>query len=285
MRVVIFGRTGQVARELGLQAWPADADVLQLGRADCDLASLGDVRRTLLESRPDVVINAAAYTAVDRAESQPAVARQINADAPATMAQMCGELGSALIHLSTDYVFDGTKPGAYLEDDPIHPLSVYGETKARGEAEIRAALQSHVILRTTWVFAAHGTNFVRTILRLSTERPEIGVVADQLGGPTSARDIASAVRIIVETVMAGRATWGTYHYTSAEPTSWYGFAQAIVEQAGKSAVVRPIGTADYPTAARRPLNSVLDCGLVRTTYGIEQPNWRHALSAVLAEVL
>jgi dTDP-4-dehydrorhamnose reductase len=284
MRILVFGRTGQLARELGGYAWPAGVSVIQADRGHCDLARVDEVRRAIEQAKPDVVINAAAYTSVDRAETEEPLARSINAIAPGAMAQSCEILGATLIHLSTDYVFDGAKPGPYAEGDPVRPLSAYGRSKADGERAIRAATRNHVILRTTWVFASHGTNFVRTMLRQPDSRSEIRVVSDQRGAPTAARDIAGAIATIVDAVRDGRGAWGTFHYTSAEPTTWHLFAEAIFEGARRRMNVIPIPTSDYLTAARRPLNSILDCSLIRAAYGIEQPSWRRALADVIGEL-
>ncbi len=284
MRVLIFGRNGQVGRELARASWPRDCSLKLLDRADCDLADATAVGRAVRETRPAVVINAAAYTAVDRAESEPDVARSVNCDAPQAMARSCEEAGAALIHLSTDYVFDGLKTSPYLENDPMAPLSVYGRSKAEGEVAIREALRRHIIVRTSWVFAAHGANFVRTVLRLADERPELRIVCDQTGAPTAAGDIALAITSIVQSLAEDKPAWGTFHFSSGKSTSWYEFARAIVGLAGKSARVVPIATDEYKTAARRPQHSVLDCSRLTRHYGIAQPTWRRALSHVLAEL-
>lgn len=284
MRIVIFGKTGQVGRELARVRWPERCDVMQLGRAECDLLRTQAMAEAIYAARPAIVVNAAAYTAVDRAEAEPEAAEKVNRDAPAAMAAACSELGAALIHLSTDYVFDGSKTAPYLENDAVAPLSVYGRTKAEGEAAIREALPRHVILRTSWVFAAHGANFVRTMLRLAGERPELRIVADQKGGPTAAFDIAAAIAAIVERVEEDRCAWGTFHFTGAEPTTWFDFARAIFDFSGRQPQLVPITTAEYRTPARRPLNSVLDCGRIGQEYGIGQPSWRKALKAVLTEM-
>lgn len=265
-------------------SWPEQYSLVQFGRADCDLKSADAVGRAVCDSCADLVINAAAYTAVDRAESEPGIAARVNRDAPAAMAAACAKGGAALIHLSTDYVFDGSKTGAYAEDEPLAPLSVYGRTKAEGEAAIRKSIPNHVILRTSWVFASHGANFVRTVLRLARERPELRIVGDQWGAPTAARDIAEAIAAIVASLALQKSTWGTFHFTSGEPTTWHGFARNIVELSGLPAAVTAITTADYPTPARRPRNSVLDCGRIGRAYGIVQPIWRRALIDVLSEL-
>lgn len=284
MRIVIFGKTGQVGRELARMRWPEGCDVVQLGRAECDLFDARSVAGTIHAVRPSIVVNAAAYTAVDRAEAEPEAAEKVNRDAPAAMAAACRELGAALIHLSTDYVFDGSKIAPYLEGDAVAPISVYGRTKADGESAIREAQPRHVILRTSWVFAAHGANFVRTMLRLAGERPELRIVADQKGGPTAAFDIAAAIAAIVERIRENRGAWGTFHFTGAEATTWFDFARAIFDFSGRQPQLVPITTADYRTPARRPLNSVLDCGRIKHEYGIDQPSWRMALGTVLTEM-
>jgi dTDP-4-dehydrorhamnose reductase len=200
------------------------------------------------------------------------------------MAAACRETGSALIHLSTDYVFDGSKTVPYLEDDPVAPLSVYGRTKSEGESAIRGVLPQHVMLRTSWVFAAHGANFVRTMLRLANERTELRIVEDQKGGPTAARDIAAAIATIAGQIVLGNGTWGTFHFTGTEPTTWFDFAREIFDLSGRQVEIIPITTAEYRMAARRPLYSVLDCGRIGRHYDIGQPLWRVALRNVLSEM-
>jgi dTDP-4-dehydrorhamnose reductase len=261
--------------------WPEDWEIVLLGRADCDLQDTEATAAAIHAVRPEIVINAAAYTAVDRAESEPQSAERVNRDAPAAMAAACDRLGAALIHLSTDYVFDGSKKVPYRENDPVNPLSVYGRTKAEGERAVREALPRHVIIRTSWVFAAHGANFVRTMLQLARERPELRIVDDQNGAPTAARDIAGAIATIAERLAEGQGDWGTFHFTSAEPMTWFGFAQAIFELYGRQPRLIPIASAEYRTAAQRPLNSVLDCERIAQQYGIGQPSWRAALQDVL----
>lgn len=284
MLVLIFGGTGQVGRELGRVAWPAGVTVRQLDRSQCDLAIPAAAANKVAELGPNIVINAAAHTAVDRAESEPEHAAAINRDAPSAMAEACQLIGAKFLHLSTDYVFSGEKRAPYSEGDAVGPLSVYGRTKCEGEAGIRLRLSEHVILRTSWVFAAHGTNFVRTMLRLAEGRAELRVVADQWGSPTAAHDIAQAVAAIVDRIAAGRGAWGTFHFTSGEPTTWFDFAEAIFALRRGGPKLVPIKSEDYKTPARRPLYAVLDCARVRKCYGIVQPSWRAALAAVLAEL-
>jgi dTDP-4-dehydrorhamnose reductase len=225
---------------------------------------------------------------VDKAESEPELAEKVNAEAPGRLAQSCAERGAVLIHLSTDYVFDGEKNRPYNESDPVNPISVYGRSKALGEARIREALDRHIILRTSWVFSSRGSNFVKTILRLSHEKSELKVVDDQIGGPTAAGDIARSIAAIARHIRDKDAGWGTFHYAGDDAVSWHGFAQAILEQSvrfgGRVIPVRPISTEEYPTLARRPANSALDCALIQQIFGIARPSWRHALSQVVAEL-
>jgi dTDP-4-dehydrorhamnose reductase len=289
MRLLVFGTTGQVAREIA-RAAPARGVVLTaLGRAEVDLADSVACAAAVMAAEADAVVNAAAYTAVDRAESEPDLAHAVNAAAPGAMAEAAAARGLPFLHVSTDYVFDGTPGRPWREDDPTGPLGVYGRSKLEGEAAVAVAGGPHAILRTAWVFSAHGTNFVKTMLRVGAERDALRVVDDQLGGPTPARAIAEALVTIAEGFAAGRGVSGVFHFAGAPETSWAGFARAIfaarAEQTGSRVPeVVPIPTRDYPTPARRPLNSVLDCTRIRETYGIAQPDWRAGLRAVLEEI-
>jgi dTDP-4-dehydrorhamnose reductase len=284
MRILVVGKTGQVGRELGRIAWPGNVSIVQLGRSQWDMAESWRASTWVADIQPDLIINAAAYTAVDRAEAEPLIAAAVNRDAPAALAEACEKANAGLIHISTDYVFDGSKHAPYVETDPVAPLSVYGRTKAEGEAAIRDRLRKHVILRTSWVFAAHGSNFVRTMLRLGQQRAELRIVTDQRGAPTAARDIAQAIADIANAVGNGCETWGTYHFASEEPTSWFGFAEAIFALSEMRPRLVPILMDDYKTPARRPRNSVMDCGRIATEYGIAQPSWRRALAETLADL-
>ncbi len=289
MKLLVLGANGQVGFELRRAALPAGMTMTALDRAGLDIARREDVFAAVARERPDLVINAAAYTAVDRAETETEAAFAANAAAPGHIAAACAGAGIPLLHLSTDYVFDGSKPEPYREDDPVDPLGVYGKSKEAGERAVRAALARHVILRTAWVYGVHGNNFVKTILRLAAERPELRVVADQHGAPTAAADIAAALVAIAGRIGAGRGDWGTFHFTGAGATTWHGFAEAIVALAaphtGKRPPVAAIATADYPTPARRPANSVLDCSRIAAAYGIVARPWRTALAEVVAELL
>ena len=226
------------------------------------------------------MINAAAYTAVDRAEQEEALATRINAAAPAAMAQACAARGIPFLHVSTDYVFDGSGDRPWREDDPVGPLNAYGRSKLAGEAAVRAAGGRHVILRTSWVFSAEGANFLTTMLRLSETRDSLSVVADQLGGPTPAAEIAATLLRMAAALCAGQGG-GTYHYAGAPAISWAGFARAILARAGRDVTVTDIPSSAYPTPARRPLNSRLDCAKLRADFGITPADWRAGLSAAL----
>jgi dTDP-4-dehydrorhamnose reductase len=288
MKVLVLGAAGQVGHELCRRAWPAEHSIAGFDRDDVDIAEREPVFAAVARERPDIVINAAAYTAVDRAESEPEIAWATNCTGPANLAAACHAAAIPLIHLSTDYVYDGIKPGPYGEDDPVAPLGVYGRSKAEGDRAVRGALAQHVILRTAWLYSAHGHNFVRTMLRLADERPSLRVVADQIGSPTSAADIAAAIAAVVEQLNAGKKSWGTYHFAGGGAVSWHGFAEAIFELAapwrGPPPLVEATTTADYPTAARRPANSVLDCRRIGAAFGIVPRPWREALAEVIAEI-
>jgi dTDP-4-dehydrorhamnose reductase len=286
MRALIFGETGQVARELALGAPARGIDAVMLGRAIVDLTDPEACVRAIRDADADVVVNAAAYTAVDRAEDEPDLAHAINATAPGAMAVAAAARGVPFLHVSTDYVFDGTPGRAWREEDPTGPLGVYGASKLAGEAAVSGATPDHVILRTAWVFSSHGSNFVKTMLKVGRGRPEMRVVADQRGGPTPARDIAAALLTIAEAWGQGRGRPGIFHFAGAPAVSWAEFAEAIFARSGWSArpKVTEISTADWPTRAVRPANSVLDCGRIAAAYGIGQPDWRDGLDAVLGEL-
>lgn len=283
MRLLVFGRTGQVAAELLRQAGPGVA-VTALGRAEADLADPAACGRIVAGAAADAVVNAAAFTAVDRAEAEEAAARVVNAAAPGAMAAAAAARGLPFLHVSTDYVFDGRPGRAWAEDDPTGPLNAYGRTKLAGEQAVLAAHPGAVVLRTAWVFSAHGSNFVKTMLRLSAERPELRVVDDQRGGPTPAAAIAGALLAIAAGRAAGRGEGGVFHFAGEPETSWAGFAAAILAAAGRSTPVRPITSAEFPTPARRPANSVLDCRRIREVWGIARPDWRAGLAGVIAEL-
>ena len=274
----VFGTTGQVGLEIAAQAAPGQ--VLALGRDVADLSDPEACAAQIHKHKPQAVINAAAYTAVDRAEEEEAYVRVINGDAPGAMAHACADLDIPFLHISTDYVFAGTGAAPYTPSDPVAPANAYGRTKLLGEEAVRAAGGRHVILRTSWVLSEHGANFVKTMLRLSETRDTLSIVADQIGGPTPARDIAATLLTMAEAMIAGHEG-GTYHYAGAPFTSWDGFARAIFDQAGRAVAVIGIATADYPTPATRPLNSRLDCAALEADFGITQPDWERALPSIL----
>ena len=288
MKLLVLGAGGQVGRELSRLAWPAGYDIAAFDRDGVDIARREQVFAAVARDRPDIVINAAAYTAVDRAENEPDAAWAGNCTGPANLAAACRDARVPLIHLSTDYVFDGEKPGPYREDDPVRPIGVYGMTKEAGDGAVREALADHVIVRTAWVYSVHGHNFVKTMLRLGAERPVLRVVADQIGSPTSAADIAAAIGAIVQQIAGGNTSRGTYHFAGGGAVTWHGFAEAIFELAapwrGSQPKVEAITTADYPTPARRPATSVLDCSRIGAAFGIVPRPWRDALAEVIREV-
>lgn len=287
LRILIIGKNGQVSR--ALQSRLADTgELIVRGSDQLDLARPDQLRSRIDALHPDLIINAAAHTAVDQAESEPELAFAINATAPGILALAANELGVPLIHYSTDYVFDGRKPAPYTEEDTPNPLSVYGRSKLAGEDAIRQAGGQHLILRTSWVYSTEGRNFLLTMQRLLQEKPNLRVVADQIGAPTWAGTIADSTARLIEHWMTGRCgAWGTYHLTAQGETSWFGFAQAIGEQLVKQhmpcAVIEPIPSSDYPTPAPRPLNSRLDCTRLLREWGVSQPDWRSALQQCLAE--
>jgi dTDP-4-dehydrorhamnose reductase len=289
-KILVIGHSGQVASELARAAWPRGVGVEFRGRDSADLASPASLETAIAASRPRVVINAGAYTAVDKAEGERVQAFIVNRDGPAALAAACTRAEAALIHISTDYVFNGAKNGAYVEDDAVGPLSVYGQSKEAGERLVRAALPQHVILRTEWVYSPFGQNFVKTMLRLGAERDELRIVADQRGCPTAARDIAATIIAMAGAIIAGKTDgFGTFHYCGADETTWCDFARAIFADAAahgvKTPTIHAIATADYPTPATRPKNSVLDCARIGAVYGIKPTPWRAALKTCMDELL
>lgn len=279
----MFGKTGQVATEIQRRAG-AGVKVSALGRDEADLTNAAGCAGIVAASDAEIVINAAAYTAVDNAEDDLGAAMDINAEAPATMARAAAAKGLPFLHISTDYVFDGRGDRPWREDDPTAPLGAYGRSKLAGEEGVTAAGGAHVILRTAWVHAAHGGNFVRTMLRVGATRPELTVVDDQHGGPTAAMDIADALLTIAAAWKAGTGTSGIYHFCGAPTVSWCGFAKTIFAEAGMPTEVRPIPSSEYPTKAPRPANSVLDCAKIARDYGISQPDWHASLKTILTEL-
>ncbi|WP_172152091.1 MULTISPECIES: dTDP-4-dehydrorhamnose reductase [Pseudomonas] len=281
MKILLIGEHGQVSRELQLSL-RGQGELIVCGRDRLDLSQPEQIRQQLRELRPELVINAAAYTAVDQAESEAHLAFAINAMAPGILAEEAAALGAPLIHYSSDYVFDGTKNAPYAEDDAPNPLNVYGRSKLAGEQAIQAVGGAHLILRTSWVYSLHGRNFLLTMQRLLQERASLNVVADQIGAPTWAGSIADATRQLVERWRHGRAgPWGLYHLSAQGEVSWFGFASAIAEQLraqGKAtATLQPIPSSAYPTPARRPLNSRLDCTRLQRDWHVQLSDWHSAL--------
>jgi dTDP-4-dehydrorhamnose reductase len=276
--ILVFGQTGQVARELARHA-----GVTCLGRTDADLTDPAACAAAIAARDVTAVINAAAYTAVDQAEKEAETAHLINAAAPAAMAQACAAKAVPFVHISTDYVFDGSGVAPWKPDDPTGPLGVYGASKLAGEEGVRVAGGIYAILRTSWVFSAHGNNFVKTMLRLGAEREALTIVADQIGGPTPARSIADAVLTMAKGLTKDPNRTGTYHFAGKPDVSWADFAREIFAQAGLACAVTDIPTSAYPTPARRPVNSRLDC-TTTTNFGIAPCDWRAELALVLADL-
>jgi dTDP-4-dehydrorhamnose reductase len=288
---LIAGAQGQLARAM-IELAPSAADVtaFAVGRPALDLTAPATVLAALTDFRPDVIVNAAAYTAVDQAEVEPGAAMALNAEGPKRLAAAASRMGAVVIHISTDQVFEGTKPGPYSEGDPTAPVSAYGRSKLAGEEAVRAAAPRHIILRTSWVYSPFGTNFVTTMLRLARERDEVRVVDDQMGNPTYAPHLADAILGIARAVTASppSSIWGTYHAAGAGAVTWCGFAQEIMRVSaaggGPSAAVVPIATAEFPTRAKRPANSQLDCSKLAEVFGLRLPPWREGVAACLARL-
>ncbi len=283
MRLAVFGAAGQVGRALSRVAAVRGIALAAFDRAEADITDAAAVTAALTRARATVAVNAAAYTAVDKAESEYDRAFAVNRDGAANLARAAASLGIQLIQVSTDYVFDGAKQGSYLEDDPVAPLSAYGRSKAAGEDAVRAICAGAVILRTSWVYGSEGSNFVKTMLRLGAERDELRIVDDQRGCPTFAEDFAEAVVVVAENLPAAHGQ--TFHLAGAGETSWYGFARAIFAEANRYGVraprLEPITAAEYPTPARRPANSVLNCAKAKRVLGVELPQWDDGLSRML----
>lgn len=280
MTILVFGKTGQVATELQAQA-QMTAQMTALGRDRADLSDPAACAAAIRAHRPSTVINAAAYTAVDKAESEEDLAGVINGDAPGAMAGACAELGIPFVHISTDYVFEGGGETPWQPTDPVGPLGAYGRSKLRGEEAVARAGGTYAILRTSWVFSGHGGNFLKTMLRLAETRDALNIVADQIGGPTPADKIASACLTMAETLKTAPEKTGIYHFAGAPDTSWKGFAEEIFARAGKSVAVTGIPTSAYPTPATRPLNSRMDCSSLEAAFGLPRPDWRAGIDRAL----
>jgi dTDP-4-dehydrorhamnose reductase len=305
LKILLTGKNGQVGAELARQL-PRLGGVLALDREQLDLTKPKVIQRAIRETKPRIIVNAAAYTAVDKAEEEESIARTVNAEAPGVMAEEAKKIGALLVHYSTDYVFNGTKTTPYTEEDPPNPISAYGRTKFAGEQAIRASGVPHLIFRTAWIYATRGRNFLLTILRLATQREELRIVHDQIGAPSWGREIARATTEVLEQVtqqgnleQGPSLRGGIYHMTAAGMTNWYDFALAILEEAalvppdvpwfeaatgGKPLIARrivPISTQEYPTPARRPQYSVLSNSRLVRDFGIELPHWRSQLRSAV----
>jgi len=277
--ILVFGKTGQVATELQRLS-----GVTALGRDDVDLSAPSACAAAILKHSPKAVINAAAYTAVDRAEDEEHLATVINGDAPTAMAKACAVLRIPLVHISTDYVFSGTDDTSYSPEDTTEPQNAYGRSKLAGEIGIRESGAVYAILRTSWVVSAHGVNFVKTMLRVSEMRETLTVVADQIGGPTPARDIATASMLIANQLIQEPSKSGIYHFSGSPDVSWAEFATEIFAQAERLMAIIPIPTAEYPTPAKRPLNSRMNCRSTEQVFGVRRPNWRDGLKEILKDL-
>ncbi|UCV02263.1 dTDP-4-dehydrorhamnose reductase [Dechloromonas denitrificans] len=293
MSILLLGKDGQVGWQLQRSLAP-HGQVVACGRAECDLADPARIRSVIRQVRPSVIVNATAYTAVDKAESEPELAHRINAEAPGILAEEAAALGALLVHYSTDYVYDGCKSTPYVETDATGPHGVYGRTKLAGEEAIRAVGGKSLIFRTSWVFGARGDNFVKTILRLARDKESLAVVDDQTGSPTPAALIATVTGVVLAMLRRGQSLEAgesrLYHLAAAHPVSWCEFARTIVGLAGpapgfdlrlKPEAIRPISTAEYPTPARRPANSRLDCTRLENDFGLQMPDWQPYLVRML----
>jgi dTDP-4-dehydrorhamnose reductase len=281
--ILVFGGSGQLGQELTRLAAARRTPMHALSHGETDIADNDAVAAALARWKPDLVVNAAAYTKVDLAETNTEEARKGNEIGPAVLAGACAAAGIPMVHVSTDYVFDGSQADSYRESDPVRPISVYGRSKAAGEDAVRGTLKHHVILRTAWVYSEFGNNFLKTVLRLAETRDELRIVADQHGSPTSAREIAEAILHIAPALQRDQKLSGTYHFTAGGFTTWHGFASRVVELAapmtGRNPRVIPITTADYPTPAKRPANSRLDCRLFVETFGFTPRHWTEGVDA------
>jgi len=289
MRVLVFGASGQVARALRAARWPDGTVLVSLDRETADFARPSALGAIVREQRPNAIVIAAAYTQVDKAEIEEPLAHTVNSVAPGEIAKAASALAIPVIHLSTDYVFDGEKPGSYVESDPVAPIGAYGRTKLAGEVAVRDANTNHLILRTSWVYDAFGTNFLRTMLRLAESRDEVRVVDDQQGCPTAAEDIAGAIARVLPAFLAEPQMAGTYHIPGADPTTWHGFAELIFQELARRGLRRPrnipISSSEYPTPARRPKNSRLSGDAFAERFGFRLRGYRTALPRVMDQAL
>jgi len=290
MKILVIGSNGQLGEELLIQGNNFGYEILPADLPDLDITDKTQVQHKLEKFRPLFVVNAAAYTNVDKAETEQDLVFAVNRNGPANLAEICAIFGIPLIHISTDFIFDGKKHSPYIESDLATPLSVYGKSKQEGENEVRSRLKKHIILRTAWLYGVHGQNFVKTILRLGREKEVISVVADQFGSPTSAADLSAAILDIISTAKHNSdITWGTYHYCGEGTTTWHGFTEEIISLARqyipiKTKNVKPISTTEYSTKATRPGFSALDCGLIKKNFGINIKPWQDSLKTVIRQL-
>jgi len=290
MKILVIGSKGQLGHELLIQGNNLGYEILPADLPDLDITDKTQVKHWLEKFQPSLVVNTAAYTNVDKAETEQNLAFAVNRDGPANLAEACARFEIPLIHISTDFIFDGKKSSPYIESDPASPLSIYGKSKQEGENEVRSRLKKHIILRTAWLYGVHGQNFVKTMLRLGRENEVISVVADQYGSPTSAADLADAVLQIISRIKYNPdITWGTYHYCGQGITTWHGFTEEILNLARqyisiKTKNIRPISTAEYPTKAIRPPFSALDCNLIKKNFGININPWQDSLKTVIRQL-
>jgi dTDP-4-dehydrorhamnose reductase len=288
MRILVAGGHGQVGSALAQQGLEQNLDLIALGRLDLDITSSKEIASVFAKYKPELLINAAAYTSVDKAESEPELAYRINDTATGLLADACADYGIPMLHISTDYVFDGSKEGTYVETDSVCPIAIYAKSKEAGERALRERLQRHIILRTSWVFGVQGNNFVKTMVRLAKERDHLTVVCDQFGGPSSARGIAEALLTIATQYLRGSLiTWGTYHYCQKPYVSWYEFAEKIVDRARSIGLVEhkvdliPIPTSQFPTPVERPKNSRLAIENIMQSFKLESSIWYEDLNLVI----
>ena len=284
--IAIVGCNGQLGKDLVLSCHKYDREIVALDIPDIDITRYRSIEKTLGAHRISMVINSAAYTAVDAAESESELAFAVNRDGSANLAMFCSNRNIPLLHISTDYVFRGDKTSAYLEDDPISPIGVYGASKAAGEKEIIRLLDKHIIIRTAWLYGNHGQNFVKTMLRLANEHETLRVVNDQYGCPTFAADLAEAILTLTNQIDSGRPYWGTFHFCGQGATTWFDFANAIFDIAGRYMSltveqVLPVTTAEYPTPAQRPRYSILDCSKIKKCYNIHPRPWQQSLAEMI----
>ena len=288
MKLLVTAAQGQVGHALTTLAKDSDIEMISLPREQLDITNPASIQTSIEQIKPDVLVNAAAYTAVDKAESDQQAAYQINETGAENLARACQQAGIPLIHISTDYVYSGEQSRPYTETDAAEPMNVYGASKLAGDRAIAAILDEHIILRTSWVFGRHGNNFVKTMLRLGKERDELGVIDDQHGCPTAAEDIALTILILCEAIKAGNGCWGLYHYCGQPTTSWYGFASSIFDRAKSMGFdlgvrIKAIPGSDYPTPAKRPKSTILDCSKIKNQYNIDQPDWQARLDAIIQD--